>query len=238
MSFFLGAGLMSTERGQQRMIDDIESEVAFTRSMIGRDHLDARVMAVMHQVPRDKFVPASMKFAAFDNGPLPIGHGQTISQPYIVALMSNLLQVQPEHGILEIGTGSGYQTAILSLLCRQVYTMEVVPELSESAKRRFEEMGYSNIETKIGNGYGGWPKHAPYDGIIVTAAAGYIPPALIEQLRPGGRLVIPVGPPYSHQELMLVEKDQEGNSHTRDILGVAFVPLVDATPTAVDHDSW
>ncbi len=229
---------MSTERGQQHMIDDIESEVAYTRSMIGRDNLDVQVMKVMRQVPRDKFVPASLKFAAFDNGPLPIGHGQTISQPYIVALMSDLLLIQPEHCILEIGTGSGYQTAILSLLCRQVYTMEVVPELSESAKLRFEEMGYGNIETQTGNGYGGWPKHAPYDGIIVTAAAGHIPPALIEQLRPEGRLVIPVGPPYSYQELMLVEKGQDGSSHTRDILGVAFVPLVDATPTVVDHDSW
>lgn len=226
---------MSTKHGRQRMIDDIESEVAYTRSMIGRDHLDPRVMAVMQEVPRDEFVPPGLKKFAFDNGPLSIGHGQTISQPYIVALMTDLLQIQPEHTILEIGTGSGYQTAILSLLCRQVYTMEVVPELSETAKRHFEEMGYGNIEAQIGNGYGGWPEHAPYDGIIVTAAAAYIPPALIEQLSLGGRLVIPVGQPYSYQELMLVEKDQEGNSHTRDILGVAFVPLVDTTPTDRDH---
>lgn len=225
---------MSAKRGQQNMIDDIETEVAFTRRMIGRDHLDPRVMAVMREVLRDKFVSAGLKFSAFDNGPLPIGHGQTISQPYIVALMTDLLQVQPDHSILEIGTGSGYQTAILSLLCRKVYTMEVVPELSETAKQRFEEMGYDNIEAQTGNGYEGWPEHAPYDGIIVTAAAGYIPPALIEQLEPEGRLVIPVGQPYSYQELMLVEKDLEGNSHTQNILGVAFVPLVDHTPTGGD----
>jgi len=229
---------VSTERGQQHMIDDIESEVAFTRSMIGRDNLDVQVMKIMRQVPRDKFVPASLKFAAFDNGPLPIGHGQTISQPYIVALMTDLLQLESDHTILEIGTGSGYQTAILSLLCRQVYSMELVPELSKAAKGRFGEMGYDNIQAKTGNGYEGWPENAPYDGIIVTAATAHIPPALIEQLKPGGRLVIPVGPPYSHQELVLVEKDQEGNSHRHNILGVAFVPLVDTTPSGVDQDSW
>jgi protein-L-isoaspartate(D-aspartate) O-methyltransferase len=225
---------MSTKRDRQRMIDDIESEAAFTRNMIGRDHFDPRVMAVMHKVRREEFVPPELRYAAFDNGPLPIGHGQTISQPYIVALMTDLLQLQPDYTVLEIGTGSGYQTAILSLLCTQIYTMEVVPELSETAKRRFEEIGYDNIEAQTGNGYRGWPQHAPYDGIIVTAAASHIPPALIKQLKPGGRLVIPVGQPYSHQELMLVEKDLEGNSHTRNILGVAFVPLVDTTPTGGD----
>ena len=221
---------MSTKRDRQRIIDDIESEVAFTHSMIGRDHLDPRVMAVMRKVPREEFVPLELRYAAFDNGPLPIGHEQTISQPYIVALMTDLLRPRPDHTILEIGTGSGYQTAILSLLCRQVYTVEMVPELSKAAKRRFEEMGYDNIKAQTGNGYLGWQEHAPYDGIIVTAAAGHIPPALVKQLKPGGRLVIPVGQPYSHQELMLVEKDLEGNSHMRDILGVAFVPLVETPP--------
>jgi protein-L-isoaspartate(D-aspartate) O-methyltransferase len=226
---------MSRKRDQQRMIDDIESEVILTRSMIGRDHLDPQVIEVMREVPRDEFVPHELKHFAFDNGPLSIGYGQTISQPYIVALMTDLLQIQPDHTILEIGTGSGYQTAILSMLCRKVCTMEVVPELAETAKQRFEEMGYNNIEMQIGNGYRGWPEYAPYDGIIVTAAAGHIPPALIEQLRPGGRLVIPVGQPYSVQELMLVEKDREGNSHASNILGVAFVPLVDTTPTGGDE---
>ncbi|MBA1333277.1 protein-L-isoaspartate O-methyltransferase [Candidatus Endoriftia persephone str. Guaymas] len=223
---------MSTQRERQRMIDDIESEIDFTRNMIGRDHFEPRVMAAMRKVPREEFVPPELKHAAFDNGPLPIGHGQTISQPYIVALMTDLLQPEPDHTILEIGTGSGYQTAILSQLCRRVCTMEVIPELSETAKRRFGEMGYDNIDVQTGNGYLGWPEHAPYNGVIVTAAAGHIPPALVEQLRPGGRLVIPVGQPYSYQELMLVEKDREGNSHTRNILSVAFVPLVETIPTA------
>ncbi len=220
---------MSKKRGQQRMIDDIESEVAYTRRMIGREHLDQRVMEVMQEVPRIEFVPPGLKYFAFDNGPLSIGHGQTISQPYIVALMTDLLQIQPDHSILEIGTGSGYQTAILSLLCRQVYTMEVIQELSNTATRRFEELGYENIKAQIGNGYQGWPEHGPYDGIIVTAAARHIPSALMQQLRSGGRLVIPVGLPYEHQELMLVEKDHEGNSHTHNLLGVAFVPMVNAT---------
>lgn len=225
---------MNLNKGQQRMIDDIEGEVAFTRHMIGRDYLDPQVMAVMREVPRDAFVPSDLKYAAFDNGPLPIGHGQTISQPYIVALMTDMLQLRPEHRVLEIGTGSGYQAAILSRLCRQVYSMEVVPELSEAAQRLFQRLGYDNIETRMGNGYEGWPDHAPYNGIIVTAAAGYIPPALIEQLKPGGRLVIPVGQPYSHQELILVEKDPQGEIHIRDILSVAFVPMVD-TNTNTDR---
>jgi protein-L-isoaspartate(D-aspartate) O-methyltransferase len=189
-------------------------------------------MAAMREVPRDTFVPVDLRYAAFDNGPLPIGHGQTISQPYIVALMTDMLQLQPEHRVLEIGTGSGYQAAILSRLCRLVYSVEVVPELSEAAQRLFQQLGYDNIETRTGNGYEGWPEHAPYDGIIVTAAASHVPPALIEQLKPGGRLIIPVGEPYSHQELILVEKDPQGEIHTRDILGVAFVPLVNTNPPA------
>lgn len=221
---------MSKNNGQQRMIEDIESEVTFTRRMIGRDHLDPRVMEAMREVPRDAFVPLDLIDAAFDNGPLPIGHGQTISQPYIVALMTDMLQLQPEHRVLEIGTGSGYQTAILSRLCRQVYSVEVVPELSATAQRLFRQFGYDNIQIRTGNGYGGWPEHAPYDGIIVTAAASEIPHALIEQLKPSGRLVIPVGEPYSHQELFLVEKDPQGEIHIQAILGVAFVPLVNTNP--------
>lgn len=208
------------------MIADIESEVKYTRSMIGKDELDPRVMEAMARVPREEFVPPELEYAAFDNGPLPIGHGQTISQPYIVALMTDMLQLEPDHRVLEVGTGSGYQTAILSLLCERVYTMEVVKELSEAAASLLERRGYYNIETRAGSGYDGWAEYAPYDGIIVTAAATHIPPALIEQLKPGGRLVIPVGQPYSHQELMLVEKDQRGGSHVKSVLGVAFVPLV------------
>jgi len=221
---------MNLNKGQQRMIEDIQSEVAFTRHMIGRDHLTPQVMATMREVPRDAFVPPDLRDAAFDNGPLPIGHGQTISQPYIVALMTDLLQLRSEHNVLEIGTGSGYQTAILSRLCRQVYSIEVVPELSQAAQQLFQRLGYGNIQTRTGNGYQGWLEHAPYDSIIVTAAAGYIPPDLIEQLKPGGRLVIPVGVPYGNQELILVEKNHNGEINTRDILGVVFVPMVDTNP--------
>ena len=211
------------------MIADIESEVQFTRSLIGRDHLDGRVMDAMKTVPRDTFVPDNMKSAAFDNGPLPIGHGQTISQPYIVALMTDLLEPEEDDVILEIGTGSGYQTAILSLLCKQVYSMELVDVLREAASNRLHKLGYQNIETCTGNGYLGWPEHAPYDGIIVTAAAPYIPPALIEQLKPGAHMVIPVGMPMMHQELMLLTKDMQGKTSTRSVLGVAFVPLREST---------
>ena len=210
----------------KHMIRVIESEVQYTRNMIGKNALDSRVMTAMGEVPRDRFVPADMKAAAFDNGPLSIGHGQTISQPYIVALMTDMLKLEAHHQVLEIGTGSGYQAAILSLLCEKVYTVEFVKELSEAATLLLKKLGYHNIETRIGNGHEGWPEHAPYDGIIVTAAATHIPEALIEQLKPGGVLVIPVGLPYSHQELMLVEKDLQGDTQVKNILGVAFVPLV------------
>ena len=213
-------------RNLREMLADIDAEVQYTQHMIGKTALDPRVMQAMGTVPRDEFVPANMKGAAFENGPLPIGCGQTISQPYIVALMTDMLAPEPDHQVLEIGTGSGYQTAILSQLCRKVYTMEVVPELSTAAATLFEKLGYKNIETRVGNGYEGWPEHAPYDGIIVTAAARYIPEALVEQIKRGGRMAIPVGLPYSHQELMLVTKDMQGRTDTKAVLGVAFVPLV------------
>ncbi|GMQ89473.1 MAG: protein-L-isoaspartate(D-aspartate) O-methyltransferase [Gammaproteobacteria bacterium] len=214
-------------KNQQDMLDDIDAEVRYTRSLIGKDALDPRVMEAVRKVPRDEFVPPDMKSVAFENGPLPIGHGQTISQPYIVALMTDMVAPEPEHRILEIGTGSGYQTAILSQLCSKVYSVEVVAKLSTDAAALLKRLGYHNIETRIGDGYHGWPEHAPYDGIIVTAAATYIPEALIEQLKPGGRMAIPVGLPYSHQELMLVRKDEHGKMVTESVLGVAFVPLVD-----------
>jgi len=210
-----------------KMIADIETAVFYTRKMIGRDSLDERVMSAMRKVPRDEFVPDDMKLYAFSNGPLPIGHAQTISQPYIVALMTDLLNPDKNDVILEIGTGSGYQTAVLSCLVKKVFSMEYIKELSEAATARLKRIGHHNIETCIGNGYNGWPKYAPYDGIIVTAAATHIPEALSEQLKPGGRLVIPIGLPGLRQELMLVEKDQNGETQVRSILSVAFVPLVD-----------
>jgi len=165
------------KKNQQDMLDDIDAEVRYTRSLIGKDALDARVMDAVRTVPRDEFVPPDMKSAAFENGPLPIGHGQTISQPYIVALMTDMLAPEPEHRILEIGTGSGYQTAILSQLCRKVYSIEFVAELGVAAAELFKKLGYHNIETRIGDGHQGWLEHAPYDGIIVTAAATHIPAA-------------------------------------------------------------
>jgi protein-L-isoaspartate(D-aspartate) O-methyltransferase len=217
------------------MLEEIEAEVRYTSRMIGKSKLDPRVMQAMGEVPRDRFVPPDMRGAAFDNGPLPIGSGQTISQPYIVALMTDLLALEPDHRVLEIGTGSGYQTAVLSKLCRRVYSVEVLGALREAAAERLEELGYRNVETRTGNGYEGWPEHAPYDAIIVTAAAPYIPEPLIEQLKPGGRMAIPLGRPYGRQELELVRKTDNGEIETRSVLAVAFVPLVDVRDAGDDN---
>ncbi len=209
----------------KRMLRDIETEVQYTRKWIGKNALDSRVMEAMAEVPRHEFVPGVARGYAYANGPVPIGQGQTISQPYIVALMTDLLEPAPDHRILEVGTGSGYQAAILSRLVSKVYSIEIVEELSAQASRRLSRLGYTNVETRLGNGYFGWPEKGPFDCIIVTAAAPNIPQPLLEQLKPDARLVIPVGLPYSHQELMLVEKDSSGAMHTRDVLAVAFVPL-------------
>lgn len=209
------------------MIADIENEVRYTRSYIGKDKLDGRVMDAMTRVPRAQFVPEEAKAMAFNNGPLAIGYGQTISQPYIVALMTDLLQLKEDHSVLEIGTGSGYQTAVLSLLCKKVYSIERISQLNDMAREKFKQLDYNNIETCTGNGYLGWPDHAPYNSIIVTAAATHIPGPLVDQLKPGGRLVIPVGLENMHQELMLVKKDVKGDVIVDSILGVIFVPLID-----------
>lgn len=229
---------MHTNRreGMARMLADIREEVLLTRHMIGTDALDERVMQAMQQVPRDAFVPEGLKHAAFDNGPLPIGHGQTISQPYIVALMTHMIRPQPGHRVLEVGTGSGYQTAVLSLLCREVFSVDVIPELVSAAGDRLAALGYANVVTCAANGYLGWPEHAPYDGIMVTAAATHIPPALIEQLKPGGTMAIPVGLPGMAQQLMRVEKDAQGQTDVNKVLDVAFVPLVDRSPHGSESD--
>jgi protein-L-isoaspartate(D-aspartate) O-methyltransferase len=216
-----------SQAGIKRMLADIEAETRLTRGMIGKDRLDERVMDAMARVPRDAFVPDGLRSAAFDNGPLPIGHGQTISQPYIVALMTDLLGLAEEAVVLEVGTGSGYQAAVLSLLCRKVYSMDLIPSLVTDAGALLDRLGYDNVILQSGNGYDGWPEHAPYDGIIVTAAATHIPQALVDQLKPGARLVVPVGLPYMPQELLVVAKDADGESHVRDVLAVAFVPLVE-----------
>jgi len=216
----------------KRMLKEIESEAAYTASFTGRKEFAPGVMAAMEEVLREEFVPEDLLPYAYDNGPLPIGHGQTISQPYIVALMTDLLDLTPESIVLEIGTGSGYQAAILSRLVKQVYSVERVAALAESAQERLKELGYDNIETRCSNGYRGWQEKAPFDSIIVTAAVAHIPPDLIEQLKPGGRMVIPIGLPYMHQELMLLTKDVDGETHTESVLGVAFVPLI------IDEDTF
>ncbi len=213
---------MSNHRG---MLRTIEREVEMTRRMIGRDRLSERVMAAMGEVPRERFVPETERRFAFDNGPLPIGCGQTISQPYIVALMTDLLEADEHSVVLEIGTGSGYQAAVLSRVVHQVYSVEIIDDLHRRARRTLADLGYDNVTCRCGDGYHGWPEHAPYDGILVTAAASSIPPPLIEQLKPGARLVIPVGQPFSYQELMRVEKDRSGAIRETAMLGVAFVPL-------------
>lgn len=193
--------------------------------MIGRDAFDDRVMTAMEAVPRHAFVPDHEQRYAYANGPLPIGHGQTISQPFIVALMTDLLACGPDDRVLEIGTGSGYQAAILSQVVGRVYSVEIIPELARQSAARLTRLGHTNVETRHGDGYAGWPEFSPYDGILVTAAASVAPSPLIEQLKEGRRLVLPVGPRYGHQELMVIEKRADGSLHETDVLGVAFVPL-------------
>lgn len=213
---------------QSDMLRDIEREVAYTRHEVGRDAFAPRVMAAMAAVPREQFVPESGRHLAFANGPLAIGHGQTISQPYIVALMTDLLAPRPQDNILEIGTGSGYQAAVLAQLARQVYSVEIIAALATAAGQRLTRLGYDNVSVRHADGFHGWPEHAPYDGIVVTAAAPQVPPPLVEQLKPGARLVIPVGMPGGVQELKVVEKDADGSITSRNILLVAFVPLTRA----------
>jgi protein-L-isoaspartate(D-aspartate) O-methyltransferase len=186
---------------------------------------DLEVLKAMRTVPRHLFVPEGLRSRAYDDGPLPIGHGQTISQPYIVAYMTEVLKIGKGDTVLEIGTGSGYQAAVLSPIVKRVYTMEIIPELAASSKERLKKLGYSNVEVKEGDGYHGWPEKAPFDAIIVTAAAGHIPPPLVKQLKNGGRMVIPVGGFFMVQNLVLVSKDKKGEITTRNLLPVRFVPL-------------
>ncbi len=186
---------------------------------------DTHVLDAMRAVPRHLFVPASEIDHAYEDRPLPIGHGQTISQPYIVALMTALARLQPGHRVLEVGTGSGYQAAILSRVVRRVYSIEIVEPLAHDAADRLDRLGYRNVTVKTGDGYVGWPEQSPFDAILVTAAPDHIPAALVAQLKPGGRLVIPVGPVYDVQELKVIEKDEKGRTTTRSVTSVRFVPL-------------
>ncbi len=211
---------------RRELIQEIQNDVRLTSHYIGKKELNEDVLAAMNHVPREDFVPKELRLFAYENRPLPIGYGQTISQPYIVALMTDLLDVDKGDVVFEVGTGSGYQAAILSKLVKDVYTIEIIPELAEEAKARLKRLGYSNVTVLEGDGYYGWKKAAPFDGIIVTAAAGQIPPPLIAQLKPGGSMVIPVGSAFQTQQLMLVKKDGKGKLSIKQVLPVRFVPLM------------
>jgi protein-L-isoaspartate(D-aspartate) O-methyltransferase len=213
------------DKARMNMVEVIQNEVRETRGDLEREALSKTTVDAMEAVKRHKFVPAENRSEAYQNRPLPIGYGQTISQPYIVAVMTDMLELKSSDRVLEIGTGSGYQAAVLSRIVNEVYTIEVVSELGIAAKKRLERLGYKNIKTKVGDGYYGWEAHAPYDAIIVTAAAGQIPPPLLKQLKPGGRMIIPVKSFYYVQYLILVSKDQKGVITTRQTLPVMFVPL-------------
>jgi protein-L-isoaspartate(D-aspartate) O-methyltransferase len=207
------------------LLNEIATEMRLTAQSTGRPALSPRVMAALGKVRRSAFVPRQSEWAAYQNRPLPIGCGQTISQPYIVALMTELLDLQPTDKVLEVGTGSGYQAAVLSELVSSVYSIEVIPELSQRAGATLAAEGYSNVMLRVGNGALGWPEEAPFNAIIVTAAAERIPPALVEQLCSGGRMIIPIGPQHGDQELILISKSASGEISRRSVLHVAFVPL-------------
>ncbi len=213
------------EAERMRLIKIIEQDVRDTSRYLQKDELDPRVIDAIATVPRHEFVPEDQQDRAYRNHPLPIGHGQTISQPYIVAIMSDILDIEPGHRVLEIGTGSGYQAAILAQLTEAVYSIEIIEPLGKRAQAVFERLGYSNITTRIGDGYYGWEEEAPFDSIIVTAAASHVPPPLIKQLKPGGKMIIPVGGDFLTQQLVLVSVDAEGQVQTRQVLPVQFVPL-------------
>ena len=210
---------------RRNMVREIRLDAQLTSIETGKETFNKEVMEIMGTVPRHRFVPQRLRDYAYDNRPLPIGHSQTISQPYIVALMTDLLAVDQDDVVLEIGTGSGYQAAVLSPLVKHVYTMEIIEALGEAATERLAQLGYDNVTTRIADGYYGWKEQAPFDAIVVTAAAGSIPPPLVQQLKPGGRMVIPVGGAFLTQQLMLVEKDSGGQVRTKQILPVRFVPL-------------
>ncbi len=210
------------------MLRKIDLDCRTTSSYTGISAFAPEVMQAIAEVPREAFVPDKLRPWAYENRPLPIGEGQTISQPYIVALMTDLLRPTRDDVVLEVGAGSGYQAAVLAQLVKKLYTMEIVPTLAKKAASLLEKLGYTNVEVRQGDATRGWPEHAPFDGIIVTAAAEQIPPALVEQLKPGGRLVIPVGPSHGPQELMLVRKDDKGRLSRKNILPVAFVPFTSA----------
>jgi protein-L-isoaspartate(D-aspartate) O-methyltransferase len=207
------------------MLYDIQAEANYACRMSGRRMLDDDVLAAMSRVPRQHFVKKIFRSHAYDNSPLPIGKGQTISQPFIVALMTDLLAPKREDKVLEVGTGSGYQTAVLAEMVDHLYTIEIIPKLAHRSRRQLEKEGYANITYRVGDGYFGWPEEAPFDAIMVTAAAEEVPQPLVDQLASGGRLVLPVGKSHYTQDLMLVQKHESGQVQTSNLLPVSFVPL-------------
>ena len=210
-----------------RMLETVQAYAKEASGALGRDFIAPEILNVMRDLPRHEFVPDEARGDAYADRPLPIGHGATISQPFIVALMTDLLRVRRDDTVLEVGTGSGYQAAILARLARRVYTIEIVPALAEGAAARLKRLGYENVTTRTGNGYHGWEEVAPFDRIIVTAAASGIPPPLLHQLKAGGRMVLPLGAPSVFQQLVLIERNLDnGRVTTKQLLSVSFVPLI------------
>ena len=225
MPFLVFAEEDSYMKKRIKMIELIEDDVRETSSYLKKSDLNDDVLKALSTVPRHQFVPDDLDHKAYYNQPLPIGYGQTISQPYIVAIMTDLLEFKKNDKVLEIGTGSGYQAAILSELVKEVYSIEIIEPLYQQAKKRFKDLDYNNIILKSGDGYYGWESEAPFDAIIVTAAASHIPHPLIKQLKKGGRMIIPVGGQFMTQQLLLIEKSVDNKIQTRQILPVIFVPL-------------
>jgi protein-L-isoaspartate(D-aspartate) O-methyltransferase len=213
------------ENARQALLEEITQDVRDTAQFLNRRALDERVMRAIANVPRHEFVPEPERAHAYENRPLPIGFGQTISQPYIVAVMTDLVEPRPGCHAYELGTGSGYQAAILGELCEKVFTVEIIEQLGNSARTRLERLGYANVEVRVGDGYNGWPERAPFDVIVVTAVASHIPPPLIQQLKPGGHMILPVGTRFTAQQLVLVSKAPDGHITSRQLLPVNFVPL-------------
>lgn len=214
-----------TAQARKELVRLIEDDVRETSHELNKNELDPRVLKAMLRVPRHEFVPDDQRQYAYENRPLPIGYGQTISQPYIVAIMTDMLALKPGDRVLELGTGSGYQAAILGELASEVYTIEIVEPLGRRAAQTLKRLGYDNVHTRIGDGYYGWPEQAPFDAIIVTAAASHIPPPLIRQLKPGGRMVIPIGSRFMTQQLLEVDKRADGRVTSRQVMPVVFVPV-------------
>jgi protein-L-isoaspartate(D-aspartate) O-methyltransferase len=216
---------------RQQMIAEVVAEAVFLTQQLGKSAFDSRVIEVMGRTPRHEFVPVELQAYSYINSPLPVGYGKTVSQPFIVALMTDLLEPQAGDTVLEVGAGVGYQAAILSELVKQVYSIDIIEELALDTRRRLARLGYRNVEISVGNGYYGWSERAPFDKIIVTAAPDLIPPPLIAQLKPGGKMVIPTGIP-DKQQLVLLEKAESGKLATREVLPVRFSELEEGSDFA------